>query len=598
MRQRGTAWAVLVFTFIVMVAMSERAQAQLVVGEEGPAAAGSESALESAHYVVVREGQHSIYYLRVAVADSARGNFSLIVPVVAGASPRAATDVERALFMQLDDLAAPRLVEFWEQDPCEFHTGGPDDGVAERHVSADAKPPAPPKTVGTLEVAIHADAAAVKEALEANGHALGDAKLDAGASFLVARAPEGAKSITVRWEADSPKLDIPVRLLRHHGSAEVVIDVLGSGHRFEAGNRVNLAAPANTNVKFEVKGSTRAFHHAVLDKLFTASPDAVVTDYAWSATTCSPCPGPPLSAGRLSDVGVGTGAKNIAEVLIFTDGKIAKKPDGPPALRSALMACYGKALAEEPAQGEVTVAVTLDGGAVKTAKASTSDGASEVLQKCAEASVEATTFDGSGASGNVRVQFHPISRKYVADLVVTRLRTRVTDETKSDVELRPGAPIAGGGEVGPGGGSPKIGAYPAPQANHFQARYTVRHKWAGDKPTCMNPTPGKWGAPPPGVKPKPAIKGPADPKVDDLLDGKLPDAKALAMTFAGPKTQPPAPPPAKTPPPTAAPVASASPGMPPPSKPSGGPNPEKRWIGILALGVCAVALYLAQRAQA
>jgi hypothetical protein len=608
-RHEGWAWALLVCSIIaVSITTSEQANAQLVAGK-------GDVIVKEAHYIAVREGQRTVLYVRVAVDKSAEGAFDVVFPVVAAKQAAGVVSSQQhALFSYLDDLAAPRLVEYWEQDPCEFHTQGPDDGVAERDVKANASPSPPARTSTDATMATLESVADVVSALQEREHTMpagADAILkdyeSKGASFVVATAAKGESSIAVRLELDTAKLTIPVRLLSaHHAHApRVVLDVLGGTSRFEAANRDNLAAPANTDVKWKVKGSTDVFHDAVLGRLFATQPDAVVTEYAWRATSCAPCPGPPLTPSHLVDLGIGSGASGIHEVMIFTTGKITKKPDGPPSLRKALMACFGKALAAGPATGgEVTVAVDVVGGKVTSAKTSSSDDAHESLRRCAEDSVKDTLLDGDGKSGDVRVQFMPMSRKFVADLVVTRLRAHAGEKASSDIELREGAPIAGGAEVGPTGG-PKVGAYAAPKANHFQSRYTVRHKWAGPKPTCQNPSLGEWGAPPAGVTPKPpagkSLTSPAAAKVEDLLEGELAGADKLAMRFpprTAPTASPATPGPIASATPSAAPSASAAPGGPAAPVEPASHGPKKPWVGFLALAVCGAALWLSQRAHA
>ena len=44
-----------------------------------------------------------------------------------------------------------------------------------------------------------------------------------------------------------------------------------------------------------------AFYAALFDRTLEKNPGAVVTEYAWQATTCDPCPGPTLDRQRLRD---------------------------------------------------------------------------------------------------------------------------------------------------------------------------------------------------------------------------------------------------------------------------------------------------------
>jgi hypothetical protein len=595
----GWTFATILWVIASASTLTRRADAQLVVGK-----AGADVGLERVHYMLVREGKRTVLYLHVAVKS--RDGFSLVYPMMSSSKGKArvATPAEEAMLSRLDDLAAPRLVEYWEQDPCEFHTGGPDDGVPERNVPPGSEPKAPPTRAAKAELGTAIGLEKQIAELEERGFTLPEGAEPLlgqyAGPWVVAYAAAGESSLTLRAVVEGDALQIPARLLSLDETAPtIVVDVVGRS-RFEAANRPNIAAPSNTNVKLAVKGSTEVFHDAVLAKLFESAPGGVVTEYAWSATSCAPCPGPPLDAEDMRELGVT--APGAHEVMIFTEGNITVKPDGPPALRKALMDCYAKALSSGPVAGEVTVDVVVDKGRVRAPKASGPEGTPQALLDCAAQSVKATAFNGKNDKGEVRVQFLPVSRKYVSDLVVTRLRARPSAD--EDIALRAGSPIAGGAEVGPTGG-PKVGAYAAPKANHFQSRYTVRHPWDGGKPSCQNPSPGKWGAPPRGVTPKPpagaGLTDPSEVALNDLVRDELASVEKLTMRF--PPRDPAPVQPATIPPPasvaSAAPSAEPSASRPEQPAPTKAPDdgPDNPLVGFLALGVCVVALYLSQRAQ-
>jgi hypothetical protein len=577
---------------LAALTLASQADAFLVAGKQ-------DVGLEEARYLAVREGNHTVIYVQALVADAAKGAFALVVPVPKEAKGQEASDLAQKILAQLDVQSGPRLVEYWEQDPCEFHTSGPDDGLPEMSVIPSTQPPPPSAGPAPVDATL-VDASELKAALEKDGFVLpAGADLSGYTRFAIVRAKAGQRTATARVELDADKLTLPTRLLSLHAGAtppRIVVDVVGS-QRYEAANRDNLAAPSNVEVKLGVKGATLPFHRQLVDSLFTAKPDAVVTEYAWSATSCSPCLAQPLFAGDLATLGFGAGASGQNEVMIFTQGNVAVKPDGPPALRTALMSCYAGALAKNPGlSGEVDLAVEIDGGKVGKATPAVNLPPHPALLACAEESVKATTFDGSGKSGNVKVQFSALSRQYLSTVEVTHLRAVAQKDAKEDLELRAGASIAGGGEIGPNG-KPEIGVYASPKGNHFQSRYTVRHKWAG-KPACVAPQFGAWGKPPKGVRPATPPKGKASAKAAELVDGAMPTADGLAIDFPPPKeTAPkPSPVPGPAPSPSAAPSADAPPS--PASAPVPADEGAPKWVGYLALCVCAAALWQGTRKRA
>jgi len=81
--------------------------------------------------------------------------------------------------------------------------------------------------------------------------------------------------------------------------------------------------------------------------------------------------------------------------------------------------------------------------------------------------------------------------------VLTRLHARYGKaDMKDDLRFRVGKPITGGREVWSKQGL-EYGAQPGTE-NYFQGRYAIRHWWTGPI-KCANPQRGVWGGPPNGI---------------------------------------------------------------------------------------------------
>jgi hypothetical protein len=81
--------------------------------------------------------------------------------------------------------------------------------------------------------------------------------------------------------------------------------------------------------------------------------------------------------------------------------------------------------------------------------------------------------------------------------VLTRLHARYgKNDMKDDLRFREAKPVTGGREQWSKQGL-EYGAAPS-QTNFFQARYAIRHWWTG-RIACKNPTRGVWGGPPDGA---------------------------------------------------------------------------------------------------
>jgi MYXO-CTERM domain-containing protein len=91
-------------------------------------------------------------------------------------------------------------------------------------------------------------------------------------------------------------------------------------------------------VKDAVRDSFGEFYAALFDRTVEKNPGAVVTEYAWMASTCDPCPGPNLNGGDFATLG--------GDVLAGEPGKVAPY-EGWDLVLTRLHARYGKTVTED-----------------------------------------------------------------------------------------------------------------------------------------------------------------------------------------------------------------------------------------------------------
>jgi hypothetical protein len=144
--------------------------------------------------------------------------------------------------------------------------------------------------------------------------------------------------------------------------------------------------------------------------------------------------------------------------------------------------------------------------------------------------------------------------------VLTRLHARYSKESLGkDLVFRAAPPIVGGREFGMNGGKLPQGAESS-SINNFQARYAIRHRWAGPV-TCANPVYGRWGGPPAGVSGSTSPRAATDlgfkrRKTVQLAGFLKEDLKELGVA--------------------AAPAAPAAAPQAPPTAPASGPAPKAK----------------------
>jgi hypothetical protein len=413
--------------------------------------------------VLMREGTRTV----LSMQNNYQGppqDFAMVVPVPVVLQKENVKTLNRDVFDRVDQLTAPRLVEYWEQDPCPKPMAYPAAPAAaggamggNRSVVLESKAAAvkieAQFTVGEYQIVVLSatDSTALDAWLRQNNY-----KIPAGAEpylrpyvqmgmkFFVAKVdvskvrferigngPEQAMLSPLRFHYDSDAFNLPIRLglINSGGTQDLVVTILAPGQRYEVANYDNVAIPTNIDVSDATREKFGAFYATIFDDTVQKHPRSVVTEYSWAASSCDPCPTPPLQPNDLMTLG--------ADVLPST------APPPPPG--------GGAPIVSPPMMPRF--------------------------------------FGGGG-------------------FVLTRLHARYSkDALGDDLFFRAAPPIVGGREFMQSDGKLEQGARPD-ATNNFQARYIIRHPWTGPI-ACDHPRRGVWGGPP-GSNPwstgSPAIK--------------------------------------------------------------------------------------------
>jgi hypothetical protein len=83
----------------------------------------------------------------------------------------------------------------------------------------------------------------------------------------------------------------------------LIVNILAPSQRYELANYPTVTIPTNLDVDDAVKDRFGAFYAALFDRTLEKHRGAVVTEYAWQATTCDPCPGPALNSNDFMTLG-------------------------------------------------------------------------------------------------------------------------------------------------------------------------------------------------------------------------------------------------------------------------------------------------------
>lgn len=396
--------------------------------------------------VLMREGTRTV----LSMQNNYQGppaDFAMVVPVPHVLQKDSVKTLDPAIFERVDQLTAPRLVEYWEQDPCmprvRTTVAGATGAAAPRGVPSKVQKKMDLGVtieaafkVGEYEIVILSarDATGLDTWLKRENYKipLGAEPLfrpyvEAGSKFFVAKVDttkvtfkDGMAQLSpLRFHYDAETFSLPVRLglINSNGTQDLIVHILANNKRYAVKNYKNVIIPTNLDVTDEVRTRFGEFYTALFDATLEKNPGAVITEYAWDAGTCDPCPTPALTRRELATLG---------EDVLYMTGS------GPTAKRA------------------------------------------------------------SGAQVAPRRV-----RRQRSSFVLTRLHARYkSDAVATDLMFDEVPAITGGREFLGDDGALERGAQKSSR-NQFQARYAIRHAWTGPI-TCGNPRYGIWGGPPAG----------------------------------------------------------------------------------------------------
>ena len=500
--------------------------------------------------VMMRQGTTTVLSLQNDYQGPPK-DFALVVPVPVVVTQSQVKTLPHDIFARVDRLAAPRLVEYWEQDPCwqpnaldgsgmAFGVGGMglrgtgSGGAGGFGVTVEAQ-----FAVGEYEIVVLGakEAAGLDAWLRKNGYAI-PAKAPAllapyvaqGMKFFVAKVNprkvrfEGGRALLspLRISYESKDFRLPVRLglINSSGAQDLIVHVLAREQRYAAANYPNVTIPTNLDVVEGVRDRFSEFYAALFDQTLAKHPGAVVTEYAWQSSKCDPCPGPVLSSSDLFTLGADVlpDATEMGYTVKPSKAVIRGSLDRALIRRvtrrhtRALQYCVERAAARKPVEpGALTLSYIIDPqGRVAQTTVKTGIGRPEI-ERCMARQVSRWRFPAPKGGGVVMVD-QPIQialgerrmRRFASNnMVLTRMHYRYSPgDLGEDLVFAPAEAIDGGREVPDGQGQLSSEAQPSPQ-NFFQARYAIRHPWTGPI-ACKAPVRGRWGGPPNGesaVKP-------------------------------------------------------------------------------------------------
>ena len=289
---------------------------------------------KASQVIIARDGDRTI----LTMANDFQGavkDFAMVIPVPVAIKKEQVHVGKRTTIEKLDNFSQPRLVEYFDPDPCE--TPREMDGlrnVLPQPVNPSASPRAREGSdygvtvedrfkVNEYEIVILSakESNGLEKWLQRSGY-----NIPRGASellrpyikqnlkFFVAKIDlkefnkiggELLRPLQIAYE--SPKFMLPIRLgmINSRGEQDLVVYMLSPKGRVELTNYRTVKIPTDKNIPEFVKGEFGEFYKSTFQKVYEREQKKVAfLEYAWNAGNCDPCSTEPPNETELKEAGV------------------------------------------------------------------------------------------------------------------------------------------------------------------------------------------------------------------------------------------------------------------------------------------------------
>ena len=292
---------------------------------------------KASQVVLVRDGDRTV----VTMANDFRGDlreFAMVIPVPTSIQREQIHVGDKGVLEHLDAFTSPRLVEYFDPNPCSVaqrmmvdglqavpRASAAEGGLARQEAKSLGVTIEASYTVGEYDILIlsAAQSSGLETWLKSNGY-----RIPAGASsvlasyirqnmrFFVAKVnlAEQAKTgvshlrpLQIAYE--SPKFMLPIRLgmVNADGPQELFIYALTRKGRVETTNYRTVKLRTDVEIPTYVKDPKEfaRMYRAMFDQhVKREQMSAVFQEYAWDMGWCDPCAADPLSGDELRRLGV------------------------------------------------------------------------------------------------------------------------------------------------------------------------------------------------------------------------------------------------------------------------------------------------------
>ncbi len=286
---------------------------------------------EASKVVIARDGVRTV----ITMASDFKGDvseFAMVIPVVDIPEREQLNIANPALVEHIDAYTAPRLVEYFDENPCDVERRElmMRKNMPVAAVMEDNAAPAPDSLGVTIEAEYEVgeydililsaeESNGLITWLNGNGYKIPDgaeeivgAYLKRGMKFFVAKVNlerhDGSsmlRPIQVAYEDEEFMLPIRLGTVNSDGKQELFAFMLTRNGRVETTNYRTVKLPSDMDVPIYVKDEFGDFYKDMFaHQVKKQNGKAVFMEYAWDMAWCDPCAAEPLSRSELRELGV------------------------------------------------------------------------------------------------------------------------------------------------------------------------------------------------------------------------------------------------------------------------------------------------------
>jgi len=307
----------------------------------------------SSTVLVARKDKRTVVTMASDYAGDPK-EFALVVPVPTVVRREHIRIPRNGLIDHLDAYTAPRLVEYFDPDPCAPQTAFTA-ALSVAELSRQQARPAPGRHAAALGVKIEAQYTVgeydvlILSATQSDGLStwlteegyripsgaapvLGS-YIKQGMKFFLAKVNLREKSRLgfqylrpIQVAYDTHKFMLPIRLgtVNADGPQDMVVLMLTERGRVETTNYQTRRIPSNINLPIFTKSDFAAFYKALFDTQVKYDGMKVVyLEYAWNVAWCDPCAADPIPNDKLVELGAFWLSGPRTNVSSRRDGKLA-----------------------------------------------------------------------------------------------------------------------------------------------------------------------------------------------------------------------------------------------------------------------------------